>query len=75
MIRAAIQLPGGGVSKINFATDLEQAMLAALGRNARMSNAELDALPPDAVEEAGAAVEAVVADKVVRFLGSHGADK
>jgi fructose-bisphosphate aldolase class II len=32
MIEQAIKLPGGGVSKVNIATDLEQAALAALGR-------------------------------------------
>ncbi len=73
MIREAIRLPGGGISKVNFATDLEQAMLAALGRTERASNAWLGTLPREAVERAGAAVEAVVADKIERFLGSHGA--
>ncbi|MGE5601722.1 MAG: class II fructose-bisphosphate aldolase [Nitrososphaerales archaeon] len=72
MIGAAIQLPGGGVSKINIATDLEQAMLAALGRTERATNAWLGSLPREAVERAGAAVEAVVAEKIERFLGSHG---
>jgi fructose-bisphosphate aldolase class II len=69
-IQKAIKLPGGGVSKINFATDLEQAMLAALGESDRLSNAALKALPPDKLERAGAAVEAMVADKIERFLGS-----
>ncbi|MGE5138003.1 MAG: class II fructose-bisphosphate aldolase, partial [Rudaea sp.] len=33
LIRKAVQLPGGGVSKINIATDLEIAMLQALSRD------------------------------------------
>jgi ketose-bisphosphate aldolase len=74
MIRAAIRLPGGGVSKINIATDLEQAMLTALGRTERMSNAGLAALPHEVLERAGSAVEAVVAEKIGWFLGNHGAD-
>jgi hypothetical protein len=32
MIEQAIKLPGGGVSKVNIATDLEQAALGARGR-------------------------------------------
>jgi ketose-bisphosphate aldolase len=70
MIQAAIRLPGGGVSKINIATDLELAMLAALGWTERASNAALAGLPPARLELAGAAVEAVVAEKIERYLGS-----
>ena len=69
MVRIAIRL---GVSKINIATDLEQAMLAALGRAARMSKAELDALPPRELERAGEAVRVEVMEKVTRYLGSAG---
>jgi fructose-bisphosphate aldolase class II len=47
-------------------------MLAALGRTERMSNAELAALPAARLEAAGAAVEAVVKDKIEHFLGSAG---
>jgi ketose-bisphosphate aldolase len=73
MVRAAYRLPGGGVSKVNIATDLEQAMLAALGRDKRMSNAELKALPPETLGRAGAAVEATVIDKIENYLGSASA--
>jgi ketose-bisphosphate aldolase len=69
MVQEAIRL---GVSKINIATDLEQAMLAALQRVARLSNAELDALAPGQLERAGEAVRAVVMEKIARFLGSAG---
>ena len=77
MIRAAIRLPGanaraGGVSKINIATDLEQALLRTLGRTERVTNADLDALPAAAVEAAGAAVVDVVKDKIESYLGSAG---
>ena len=77
MIQAAIRLPGageglGGVSKINIATDLEQAMLGALGRTERMTNAELEALPRTELEKAGAAVSAAVAEKIERHLRSVG---
>ena len=46
MMAKAIRLEGGGVSKINIATDLEQAFLRAIGRDSRMTNAECIALSP-----------------------------
>lgn len=41
MIQAAVRLPGGGISKVNIATDLEHAMLTALGRTERMTDRRL----------------------------------
>src|SRR5690606_14548075 len=49
MIHDAIRLQGGGISKVNIATDLEQAVLATLGRDKRMTNAESKALPDEAL--------------------------
>jgi fructose-bisphosphate aldolase class II len=72
MMRQAIQLPGGGVSKVNIATDLELAALEALGRAERMTNAEMNALPPEQLERARVAVRATVPDKIEHFLGSAG---
>ncbi len=70
MIQRAMSLPGGGVSKVNIATDLENALLAALGREERMTNAECKALPADQLAIGRAAVEATVRDKITNFLGS-----
>lgn len=72
MMAKAIRLPGGGVSKVNIATDLELALLAALGREARMTNAECRALPADQLAIGRAAVEATVMDKIQNFLFSAG---
>lgn len=72
MLTQAFRLPGGGVSKVNIATDLEQAMLKALGRSERMSNIELEALPADVRATAGAAVETEVREKIEHFLSSAG---
>ncbi len=72
MIQSAIRLPGGGISKVNIATDLEHAMLGALGRTERMTDRECSALPPDLMRRAQEAVEAVVVEKIERFLGSAG---
>lgn len=71
MIRA-IQLPGGGVSKINIATDLELAMLGAIGQAERMTNAEYLALPPEALAAGQAAVRETVENKIRRFVISAG---
>lgn len=72
MIRKAIHIPGGGVSKVNIATDLELALLESLGRSEHISNAECKALPPDELAKGRAAVEATVIDKITNFLGSAG---
>ncbi|RUT29250.1 class II fructose-bisphosphate aldolase [Arsenicitalea aurantiaca] len=73
MIQEAVQLEGGGISKVNIATDLEEALLASLGRTVRMTNAECSALPPEELRRAEAAVEETVAAKITSFLCS--ADK
>jgi len=72
MIRDAIRLPGGGVSKVNYATDLELALLAELGLKARLTDAAMRALPPEAQERAARAVQAAVEEKIGTFLGSAG---
>jgi fructose-bisphosphate aldolase class II len=72
MIAKAIRLPGGGISKVNIATDLELATLGALGREERMTDAECRALPPDELERARAAVEQTVVDKIENFVRSGG---
>jgi ketose-bisphosphate aldolase len=70
MVINAIRLPGGGVSKVNIATDLELAALAALGRQDRMTDAEMSELPAERLAKAQAAVEATVTDKIHHYLGS-----
>jgi ketose-bisphosphate aldolase len=72
MVGQAIRLEGGGVSKVNIATDLEQAALAALGGVERMSNAAMRALPEQQRELARAAVAECVVDKMEHYLGSAG---
>lgn len=72
MMQTAIRLPGGGVSKINIATDLELALLDALGYKERMTNAQCKSLSPADLAKGRAAVEATVVDKITHFLGSHG---
>jgi fructose-bisphosphate aldolase class II len=72
MMQAAVQLQGGGVSKVNIATDLELAALSALGRDRYLTDSEMEALPPEQKALARAAVEETVRDKIVNFLRSSG---
>jgi fructose-bisphosphate aldolase class II len=72
MIHDAIGLPGGGISKVNIATDLEHAMLTALGRTERLTDEACRALPADQLRIAQDAVEATVAEKIDTYLLSAG---
>jgi fructose-bisphosphate aldolase class II len=72
MMLGAIRMAGGGVSKVNIATDLEEAVLRSLGRTERMTDAQCRQLPADALARARAAVEETVVDKLRNFLGSAG---
>ncbi len=75
MLKKAFSLPGGGPSKVNIATDLELAMLQALGRKDHMRDAELKALPGEEKATAQAAIEATVLEKIHTYLGSAGKAK
>lgn len=72
MIHDAIRLPGGGISKVNIATDLEHALLTALGRSERLTDAACCALPAEAMERAQDAVERTVVEKIETYLLSAG---
>lgn len=61
----------GGISKMNIATDLENALLAAMGKE-RMTSAELDALDPELRARGLAAVKEVARDKIQNFVLSAG---
>jgi ketose-bisphosphate aldolase len=76
LIYPAIHLPGGGISKINVATDLELAFLKGLRIENRMTYEELKAVPEKELNIAQEVVESMVEDKIVNFLGSqkHAAD-
>jgi len=72
MVKAAIQLPGGGVSKINIATDLELAVWAELGCNSLLSEAEINSLSEKQFNLCAKAVEGAVENKMTKFLLSEG---
>jgi ketose-bisphosphate aldolase len=71
-VHKAMALPGGGISKMNIATDLENAMLKAMGGLKRMTSAELDALDPELRAKGLAAVKAEAMDKIRNFVRSAG---
>ena len=70
MVHQAIQLPGGGVSKVNIATDLELGLLAELGKMERTTDAGLNQLSAVELKNGAKAVQAVVEEKILNFLGS-----
>ncbi len=72
MIKAAIQLPGGGVSKINIATDLEVALYAELKCDTRLTETELNSFDKVEVDRGAQAVQKVVEAKISDFLISKG---
>lgn len=70
MIKAALKIPNGGISKVNIATDLEMALLKSLSREQRMTNKECKALIPEQMKLAQDAVERTVVEKIEEYLGS-----
>ncbi len=72
MMRRSFQLPGGGVCKVNIATDLELAMLQALGLAKWIPNAECKQLSPKEIERGRAAVEKTVVEKITDYVTSQG---
>jgi fructose-bisphosphate aldolase class II len=71
-IHKAIRLPGGGISKVNIATDLELALLAELGRTERLTDEGLRALPAADIARGQRAVQAMLEEKIKKFLLSDG---
>lgn len=70
-VKEAIKVSGGGVSKINIATDLELAFLNSLNCE-RKTNKEIWKMNPEALTVAGKEVQKVVEDKIRNFVCSAG---
>ncbi|MFB5196826.1 ketose-bisphosphate aldolase [Neobacillus sp. KR4-4] len=68
MMQKAFQLPNGGVSKVNIATDLELSFLKAIGREERLTNEECNHLPVEILQVGQAAVGETVTEKITQFL-------
>ena len=72
MVKSAIQLPGGGVSKINIATDLEVALYNEINCGSRLTESEFNTFGGNDVERGAQAVQKVVEAKISDFLLSKG---
>lgn len=72
MVLKAVQMPTGGVSKVNIATDVEQAMLHTLGKETHMTEEELNSYSKDMLERARQAVYDLVKEKMDDYLLSAG---
>ena len=70
MVIDAYRLPGGGVSKVNIATDLELAFLAAIGEKERGTNAWCNGLDENTLETGRQAVKEEVKKKIREYLHS-----
>ena len=70
MVTKAAQMPTVGVSKVNIATDLELAMLAVVGKEGHLTEAELNSYSDEMIEKSQEAVRLLVEDKIENYLGS-----
>ncbi len=70
MVTKAAQIQGG-VCKVNIATDLELAMLAVVGREGHLTEAELNSYSEEMIEKSQEAVRLLVEDKIKNYLGSE----
>jgi ketose-bisphosphate aldolase len=71
MVQKAFQLPNGGVSKVNIATDLEISFLKAIGREERLFNKECNQLPAELLKVGQDAVEETVTEKITQYFLSN----
>jgi fructose-bisphosphate aldolase class II len=72
MVSKAAQMPTGGVSKVNIATDVEQEMLKVVGRTSFMTEEELNSYPEEILTKARNAVRELVKEKIINYLLSAG---
>ncbi len=72
MMKKAFDLPDGGISKVNIATDLELAMLQALGLPKWIPNAECKTMSRGEIELGRAAMEQTVIEKMTDYVMSRG---
>lgn len=72
MVVKAVQMTTGGVSKVNIATDVEQAMLHTLGKETHMTEEELNSYSDEMLAKARQAVYELVREKMKDYLLSAG---
>ena len=72
MVVKAAQIPTGGVSKVNIATDLELEMLKVVGREGHLTEEEFNSYSADMIEKSRTAVRKLVELKITDYLLSKG---
>ena len=70
MVEDSYTLEGGGISKVNIATDLELAFLGSLGLTKRGDNGWSLALASRDLDTGRSAVRKLVEEKIIRYLHS-----
>lgn len=70
MVIKSYQIEGGGISKVNIATDLELAFLAAIGEKERQTDAWCNALDEAVLKIGRQAVKEEVKKKIKEYLHS-----
>jgi fructose-bisphosphate aldolase class II len=72
MIKKAIRIPNGGISKVNIATDIELTIKQVLNREKHITEKEWNELENETLVVVQNAVENVVIEKIENFLLSNG---
>jgi fructose-bisphosphate aldolase class II len=68
MLTRAVSLAGGGVSKVNIATDIEQVMLEIIGEPTHITEEKLNGYEDALLQSAQEAVQILVEDKIRNYL-------
>lgn len=72
MVEQSYRMAGGGISKVNIATDLELAFLEATGNDKRLTNKDLETMSSELLEKGLNAVRSLVEDRIKYYLHSDG---
>lgn len=70
MVIRSYEMEGGGISKVNIATDIELAFLAAVGAAERGTDAWCSSLDEDMLRKGQKGVKDLVTDKILHYLHS-----
>ncbi len=71
MVIRSYEIEGGGISKVNIATDLELAFLEAIGAAERGTDAWCSGLEEAVLEKGRKGVRDMVTDKMIHYLHSN----
>lgn len=71
MVIRSYEIEGGGISKVNIATDLELAFLEAIGAAQRGTDAWCSGLEEAVLEKGRKGVRNMVTDKMIHYLHSN----